>query len=112
MHSGYCILSIFPLLILIPHIIAQDTRFRTYGPATINNYTFPYRRGGDSFNGCVKSPTAGFNDSVCLADFFTVGQINDRQTGPYAGLDDAKVFLRWGFLRETRPRRWDCHIGR
>ncbi|RYP70570.1 hypothetical protein DL771_005389 [Monosporascus sp. 5C6A] len=90
---------------------AQDLRFRTYGgPVTIGNHPFPYRRGGLSYLPCAVSKTGGAEDQNCLADFFTVGQINDRHNGPYADLDDCDVFLRWGFLRDSRPRRFECSL--
>lgn len=90
---------------------AQDRRFRTYGNTTINRYTFPHRAGGGSVESCITAKTAKEIKDNCGVDFFTLGQINDRQRGPYAGMKDPAVFKRWGFLRDTRPQRWDCRKG-
>jgi len=80
-----------------------DQRFRTYGPSNIKGYDFPYRNGGSSAESCE----AG----TCDGDFIAVGQLDDRQWGPYAGKDTGTIFKRWFFLRNDRPRHFDCSIG-
>lgn len=106
----------FPFLLLCTLLysltsFAQDLRFRTYGKATVKGYQFPYRSGGGSVETCVSAKNSTEIKDNCAPDFFTVGQLNDRKIGPYANLTDGRIFRRWGFLRDTRPQRWDCSTG-
>lgn len=110
MPAPFLALSVLSLTICIlsfaAPIHARDPRFRSYGAVEIAGYNFPFREGGGSFDACaVADPPS------CGADFYTVGQLNDRTIGPYAGLDDGVIFKRFAFLRATRPEHWDCHIG-
>jgi hypothetical protein len=81
----------------------EDQRFRVYGALNVKGVDFPNRTGGGSAESCARGD--------CNTDFITVGQLNDRQWGPYAGSDTDTVFKRWFFLRGERPRRWDCSTG-
>jgi len=83
----------------------NDQRFRTYGSANIKGYAFNYRNGGASAESCA--------GGTCDGDFISVGALDDRQWGPYAGITDTStIFKRWFFLRSDRPaQRWDCSIG-
>ncbi len=104
--------SIFALSLMFTTALAADLRFRSYSRVTIEQYAFPYRSGGGSFDSCVQSPTSGVGNPSFLVDFFTVGQVDGSHRGPYAGLNDSQLAKSWGFLRNTWPKRWDCSIGK
>lgn len=83
---------------------ASDDLFRTYEAINVKGLDFDHREGGGSAESC--------DTGSCTADFITVGQLNDRQWGPYAGINDfGKVAKKWSFLRNNRPPHYDCSIG-
>ena len=70
---------------------AGDDLFRTYGASSIKGLEFDHREGGGSAESC--------DAGSCNVDIISVGQLNDRQWGPYAGIKDfGNVAKKWSFL--------------
>ena len=83
---------------------APDARFRTFGPVNVGGTDFGYRWGSSEQ---AYAPGATFG-----ADYISVGTLDGRGTGPYAGVDDTNLWKRWSFLRRKDTGALDGPIYR
>ena len=77
--------------------VKSDPRMRTYGRATLDGTTLPFRR--------AHSVPCRNGAHRCRDDYIKVGELDAGQVGPYKRLEDEEILKRWMVLRRRRPDR-------